>query len=35
MKDEKLKTCESKNSLKGKSTFENYKMSERIKSSKK
>ena len=35
MKDEKLKTCESQNSLKGKSTFENSKMSERIKSSKK
>ena len=34
MKDEKLKTCESQNSLKGKSTFENSKISDRIKSSK-
>ena len=34
MKDEKLKTCESQNSLKGKSTFDNSKISERIKSTK-
>ena len=34
MKNEKLKTSESQNSLKGKSTFENSKISDRIKSSK-
>ena len=34
MKDEKLKSCESQNSLKGKSTFENSKISDRKKSSK-
>ena len=34
MKNEKLKTNESQNSLKGKSTFENSKISDRIKSSK-
>ena len=34
MKEEKLKDCESQNSLKGRSTLENSKISERIKSSK-
>ena len=34
MKDEKLKTCESQNSSKGKSTFDSSKFSDRIKSSK-
>ena len=34
MKEEKLKDCESQNSLKGKSTLENSKISERIRSSK-
>ena len=34
MKEEKLKDCESQNSLKGKSTLENSKISERIRSCK-
>ena len=34
MKEEKLKDCESQNSLKGRSTLENSKISERIRSSK-
>ena len=34
MKEEKLKNCESQNSSRGKSTFENSKNSDKLKSSK-